>query len=135
MKKTHIIALAIVGIAIAMIVIGYGDTSIYTTFPSAQKYAKEGNKQDVHIVGSLKKDAQGNPMDLFFNDKSSVMELSFSLVDDEGNSEYVTFYDLAKPMDIEKAEKVVIIGHYENGKFLGREILLKCPSKYENTEL
>ena len=60
MKKTHIIALAIVGIAIAMIVIGYGDTSIYTTFPSAQKYAKEGNKQDVHIVGSLKKDAQGN---------------------------------------------------------------------------
>ena len=91
--------------------------------------------QNVHIVGSLKKDALGNPMDLFFDDKSSVMELSFSLVDDKGDVEYVTFYDLAKPMEIERSEKVVVIGHYENGKFKGEEILLKCPSKYENTEI
>lgn len=135
MKKTHIIALVIVGIAIAMIATTYGDTSIYTTFPSAKNYAENGNKQDIHIVGALKKDAQGNPMDLFFNDKSPVMELSFSLIDDEGNEELVTFYDVAKPMEIERSEKIVVIGHYENGKFLGKEILLKCPSKYENTEL
>lgn len=135
MKKTHIIALAIVGLAIAMIASTYGDASTYMDFENAKKNADNGNLENVHIVGSLKKDALGNPMDLFFDDKSPVMELSFSLVDDKGETEYVTFYDLAKPMEIERSEKVVVIGHYENGKFKGEEILLKCPSKYENTEL
>lgn len=135
MKKTHIIALVIVGIAIAMIASAYGDSSTYMTFNVAKKYAKQGNTNNVHIVGALKKDAHGNPMDLHFDDKSAVMELSFSLVDDSLTTEHITFYDVAKPMEIERSEKIVVIGHYENGKFKGEEILLKCPSKYENTEL
>ncbi len=135
MKKTHIIALVIVGIAVAIIASTFGDASTYVTFKSAKNNAKNGNNQDLHIVGSLLKDKKSNPLDLFFDDKASPMVLSFSMIDDDGNTEKVTFYDYAKPQEIERSEKVVVIGHYEGDVFKGTSILLKCPSKYENKEL
>jgi cytochrome c-type biogenesis protein CcmE len=40
-------------------------------------------------------------------------------------------YRNAKPQDLEKTDKVVLIGYSRNGNFEATEILKKCPSKYE----
>jgi cytochrome c-type biogenesis protein CcmE len=43
-------------------------------------------------------------------------------------------YRNAKPQDIERTEKVVLIGNYKGDHFEASSILSKCPSKY-NEEL
>jgi cytochrome c-type biogenesis protein CcmE len=38
----------------------------------------------------------------------------------------------SKPQDFERSEEIVATGHIENGKFIAGNILMKCPSKYNN---
>ncbi len=40
-----------------------------------------------------------------------------------------------KPQDIEKSEKIVVIGSYKNDVFVAKEILMKCPSKYNENKI
>ncbi len=43
-------------------------------------------------------------------------------------------YNHPKPNDLDRSEKVVLIGKAANDSvFNASDILLKCPSKYENT--
>jgi cytochrome c-type biogenesis protein CcmE len=49
------------------------------------------------------------------------------------NTEWVTYYD-PKPSNFDQAEKVVLIGRYEDEGFVANEIVTKCPSKYEAEE-
>ncbi len=37
-----------------------------------------------------------------------------------------------KPGNFDQANEIVCKGKYENGKFIAKEILVKCPSKYES---
>ena len=48
--------------------------------------------------------------------------------------ELVRYYD-PKPTNFEQAEKVVVIGGYEEGAFVAEKIIMKCPSKYEEEEI
>jgi cytochrome c-type biogenesis protein CcmE len=54
---------------------------------------------------------------------------TFRLVDDQGE-QITVVYDGAKPGNFEQASEVVCVGKYENGSFIAKEILVKCPSKY-----
>ena len=36
---------------------------------------------------------------------------------------------------IEKSEKIVVIGGYKEEQFVVDQVILKCPSKYEETEI
>jgi cytochrome c-type biogenesis protein CcmE len=38
----------------------------------------------------------------------------------------------SKPQDFEHAEQIVIIGKMKNGEFHASDILMKCPSKYND---
>jgi cytochrome c-type biogenesis protein CcmE len=40
-------------------------------------------------------------------------------------------YDGAKPGNFDQASHVVCVGKYENGIFHAKELLVKCPSKYQ----
>jgi cytochrome c-type biogenesis protein CcmE len=42
-------------------------------------------------------------------------------------------YNGAKPQDFEMSEQIVVTGRAENGVFKADKILMKCPSKYNNT--
>ena len=42
-------------------------------------------------------------------------------------------YDGAKPNNFELAESIVIKGEYKGDHFQAKQILTKCPSKYEGT--
>ncbi len=55
---------------------------------------------------------------------------SFYMKDENGN-EMKVVYNGTIPNNFESAHKVVVTGKYENGVFHARDILTKCPSKYE----
>ncbi len=55
---------------------------------------------------------------------------SFYLQDAQGNVMKVV-YNGTIPNNFESARSVVVTGKYENGYFHAKDILTKCPSKYE----
>ena len=59
---------------------------------------------------------------------------SFYLVDQHGNEMKVVF-DGTIPNNFETATSVVVTGRYEDGYFHAKEILTKCPSKYQNSQV
>jgi len=50
---------------------------------------------------------------------------------DENNTEMKVILDGAKPNNFEMAENVVAKGKVKDGYFHAKEVLTKCPSKYE----
>ncbi len=55
---------------------------------------------------------------------------SFFMADENGN-EMKVIYEGAIPNNFESASSIVVTGKYQNGYFHARDILTKCPSKYE----
>jgi cytochrome c-type biogenesis protein CcmE len=132
MKKSHIIAIVVIAACIGIIIATAGDASTYVSFDQAYQMASTGNKTQIHVVGDLKKDAQGNIIGL----EKSQDNLSFSfLLLDENGKEQKVYYNEPMPPDFARSEKVVVIGGYQNNTFLANKILLKCPSKYQEEKI
>jgi cytochrome c-type biogenesis protein CcmE len=132
MKKSHIIALVVIAVAIAIIMTTTQEASSYVTFDQAAKMASSGNHKSIHVVGGLKKDDTGNIVGM--ERTSDMLAFSFILVDDAGKEQKV-YYNEPMPPDFTKSEKVVVIGHYQADIFIAEKILLKCPSKYQDDKL
>ena len=60
MKKSHILGIVVIGLAIMIIVSTAGDASTYVSFDVAKELAEDGNDNLIHVVGTLKKDETGN---------------------------------------------------------------------------
>jgi cytochrome c-type biogenesis protein CcmE len=56
---------------------------------------------------------------------------TFDMKDDQGDAMQVV-YTGVKPGNFDQAEKVVVVGRYTEGSFEASQILVKCPSKYED---
>ena len=52
-------------------------------------------------------------------------------IQDENGTQMKVVYDGTIPNNFESAQSVVVTGKYQNGYFHAKEILTKCPSKYE----
>jgi cytochrome c-type biogenesis protein CcmE len=128
MKKSHLFIIIVIAMAIAIIATTAGDASTYVNFDTAEQLAKSGSKKDIHVVGELKKDAQGNVVGI--REGADRVSFSFIMVDDNGREQTV-FYNEPMPTDLIKSEKVVVIGSYAGEDFNASKILLKCPSKYQ----
>jgi cytochrome c-type biogenesis protein CcmE len=128
MKKSHILIILVIAAAIGILISTAGDASTYVGFGEAYEMATAGNRKDIHVVGELTKDAEGNIVGI----EQGVDKVSFSfvLVDESGRKQKVQ-YDEPMPQDFTKSEKVVVIGRYEGEVFKATKILLKCPSKYQ----
>ncbi len=59
-------------------------------------------------------------------------QLQFPIID-ENQEKMVVVYSGTKPANFEQADRVVLIGRYEDGIFLADQLLVKCPSKYEGS--
>jgi cytochrome c-type biogenesis protein CcmE len=59
---------------------------------------------------------------------------SFYMVDANGN-EMKVVYEGTIPNNFETAVSVVVTGQYKDGYFHARDILTKCPSKYEEQNI
>jgi len=53
------------------------------------------------------------------------------IMKDETGSEMKVIYEGTMPNNFESATSVVVTGSYRNGYFHAKDILTKCPSKYE----
>jgi cytochrome c-type biogenesis protein CcmE len=131
MKKSHILVLIVIATAIGIIVSTAGDASTYVGFEEALAMSTSGNNREIHVVGELKKDAQGNIVGI--EEGEDRVSFSFILIDDKGKEQKV-WYNQPVPADFTRSEKVVVVGSYDEDDFKASKILLKCPSKYQEEQ-
>ncbi|MBX2954161.1 MAG: cytochrome c maturation protein CcmE [Leadbetterella sp.] len=136
MKKSHIIALGVIAIAVAMIISTLADASTYLSFKEAKELAEKGNTKTVHVTGVLPRNAKGDPVGLRYEPSVNPNRFEF-LMTDSLQAQYRVILNEPKPQDMERSESIVVIGrmNLEGDYFEADKILLKCPSKYNNGEL
>jgi len=122
MKKIYIVAIAILAVAIAVIMISLQNTTTYSDFAEAAA----NDDKEFHIVGKLDK-----TKDQVYDPTVNPDEFSFYLTDNKGLTKNVVLHK-SKPQDFDKSEQIVLIGKMHNDAFHANDILLKCPSKYND---
>lgn len=122
MKRIHIIILVFIAVGIGVLISFMGELTTYDTVASAK--TKEGKY--VHLIARLDKT---QPVD--FDPVKNPNYLSFTAVDTLGNTTKVVYLK-GKPIDFERAERLVLQGSMKNGQFECKDILMKCPSKYKD---
>jgi len=130
----HIVAILVIAIAIGAIISTAGDASTYVTFNDAKAMAANGNKDKVHVVGSLIKDKSGKILGMNYTPELDPNFFSF-ILSDTNKTKMEVIYFKPKPQDFERSEKIVIIGNVKDNKFIADQILMKCPSKYSEREV
>jgi cytochrome c-type biogenesis protein CcmE len=129
MKISYIIGVLVIAVGILVIVSTAGDASQYVNFSQAAQLAKGGDEKDIHVVGTLVKGDNGKPL-LYYNPEQDADRCTFDLQDSEQKVSRVILLD-TPPQDLDKSEKVVVIGHVEDDVFIASKVLMKCPSKYQ----
>ena len=130
MKRSHIIGIVLIAAAIGIIISTAGDASSYVSFEDAYVMAKNGDAKSIHVVGELTHDASGEVMGLYPSEDK--LSFRFIMKDENGKAQEV-FYNEPMPSDFTRSEKVVVIGSYHDDLFVADKILMKCPSKYQET--
>ena len=132
MKKSHIMGIVVIAMAMGIILTTAGDASSYVTFEEAKRRGSDGDRSKIHVVGKLKKTESDEVMDI----TPSKDQLSFTFVMlDENEAEQKVFYPNPIPQDFDRSEQVVVVGSYQKDLFVADKILLKCPSKYQGEEI
>jgi cytochrome c-type biogenesis protein CcmE len=119
MKKSSIIGIVVIAVAIALIISTYSNTSTYGSFNDAKK-----TESELHVVGRLNKQKE-----LFYDATKDANYFSFYMKDSKGE-ECKVVYTGTKPQDFERSEQIVLTGQMRGGEFHASKILMKCPSKY-----
>lgn len=124
MKKSHILAIGIVAIAIGILISASKDVTTYSSFSQA---AQSGER--VKLIGQLVKD---RPVE--YNPEKDPNYLAFYLKDEAGDVRQVVLH-ASKPQDFERSESIVLTGEMKGDNFEASDMLLKCPSKYKDQEV
>ncbi|WP_207425475.1 cytochrome c maturation protein CcmE [Pedobacter sp. SYSU D00535] len=124
MKKSSIIGIIIIAIAIGVIISTYADSSTYGTFSDAQE-----TETELHVVGTLQKEKE-----LIYNPKKDANYFAFYMLDNNGKECKVVFRG-TKPQDFERSEQIVLTGKMVGSEFQASKILMKCPSKYNKDQV
>ncbi|MGG9972649.1 cytochrome c maturation protein CcmE [Ferruginibacter sp. SUN002] len=122
MKRTHIVLLVAIAIAIGALIMTSVDFSTYDTIASA----KEKQGKFVHLIAKLDKTA---PQD--YDPAKNPNYFAFTATDSLGGSTRVVYHN-TKPAEFEHSERIVLKGKMQGEVFECSEILLKCPSKYKD---
>jgi len=124
MKKSHIIGIILIAVAIGAIFASLGDASTYASFSIAEK--NEG--KEFHVVGKLDKSKE-----MVYNPEQDPNMFIFYMKDSDSTEKKVTLHQ-AKPQDFEHTEQIVAIGKMQGNEFHASSVLMKCPSKYVDTK-
>jgi cytochrome c-type biogenesis protein CcmE len=125
MKKVHIIGLVVIAVSIGILLSVMGSTGEYASFTEV----KQNPDKEFHVSGVWDKQTS-----LEYNPSKDPNYFAFMLKDQDGNSEKVVIRN-EKPQDFEKSEKLVVVGKMDGDHFEASSVLMKCPSKYNNTEI
>ncbi len=125
MKRAHIIAILIIAVAIAALVGSLYDSSTYADLDQALEHPG----REYHVVGVLDRSEE-----IVYEPSLNASLTSFTMVDLSGNKARVHL-NKAKPQDFERSERLVLIGKASaDGDFHARDMLMKCPSKYNEEQ-
>ena len=122
MKKIHIVGIIVIAVAIGVIFASLKNTSTYADFTEAVA----NPDKEYHVVGKLDK-----TQPTVYDPKVNADEFIFSLIDNKGIEKRVVLHK-SKPQDFERSEQIVIIGKMQGEEFHANDILMKCPSKYND---
>ena len=92
----------------------------YVNFEQAE------NRSSAHVVGTW-----DDTREWGFSRES--MRFSFYMKDEDGNVRRV-IYPKPKPNNFEQATQLVVIGEMRNNTFFANDMLMKCPSKYNDAD-
>jgi len=126
MKTSHIIILVVIAAAFGIIVSMVGDFSSMETFETAAKKPSK-EYQIVAVLDTLNYAMEYDPI-------QDPNRFVFYAKDEAGVTQKVIFTG-AKPQDFERSEKLTMTGRMEGEFFKCREILMKCPSKYNTDQI
>jgi cytochrome c-type biogenesis protein CcmE len=124
MKKIHIVGIVVIAVAIGVIFTSLKNTSTYADFNEAIA----NPDKEFHVVGKLQK-----AQPLIYDPKINPDEFIFTLIDNKGIEKRVVLHK-SKPQDFERSEQIVIIGKMHGEDFHANDILMKCPSKYNDAK-
>jgi cytochrome c-type biogenesis protein CcmE len=124
MKKSHLLAILVVAVAIGILISASKDVTTYANFAQAAK-----NEDKVKLVGELVKE---RPVE--YDPEKDPNFMAFFLKDDAGEIRRVELL-AAKPQDFERSESIVLTGKMKGEVFVASDMLLKCPSKYQDQEI
>jgi cytochrome c-type biogenesis protein CcmE len=124
MKKSHLLAIFVVAIAIGILITASKDVTTYANFAQATQ-----SDDKVKLVGQLVKD---RPVE--YDPAKDPNFLAFYVKDDAGEIRRVELL-AAKPQDFERSESIVLTGQMKGETFAASDMLLKCPSKYKDQEI
>ena len=122
MKKLHIVGIVVIAIAIGVIVASLKNTSTYADFTEAIS----NPDKEYHVVGKLDK-----TQPQIYDPKVNPDEFLFSMIDNKGVIKQIVLHK-SRPQDFEKSEQIVLIGKMQGNNFHANDILMKCPSKYND---
>jgi cytochrome c-type biogenesis protein CcmE len=125
MKAIHIIGIVVLGVAIAVVISMYNNSSEYVSFDYASELAVENPNKKYHIVTVLNEE---KPM--HYDPRTDANYFEFYAIDSLGVERKVV-YRKPKPQDFERTDKIVLEGYDRGTHFEATNILLKCPSKYQ----
>ena len=120
MKKSYIVGGLVVALAMAMAMYSFKSTlTSYVTVSEAKASKRPVQVAGIVVAGTDRYDLKSN-------------NLVFVLREDGGDEMQVE-YDGPRPGNFDNVTKVVAIGKYEPKEqvFIARELLVKCPTKYE----
>jgi cytochrome c-type biogenesis protein CcmE len=124
MKKSHILGIILIALAIGAIFASLGDASTYASFSTAEK--NEG--KEFHVVGKLDKSKE-----MIYQPEKDPNVFVFYMKDSDSTERKVTLHQ-GKPQDFEQTEQIVAIGKCIGSDFHASSVLMKCPSKYVDTK-
>lgn len=124
MKKSSIVGLVVIAVAISIIIATYSKSSTYGSFTDARQTTEE-----LRVVGQLDKGKE-----LYYDATKDANYFSFFVKDNKGE-ECKVIYTGTKPQDFEKSEQIVLTGKMTGKEFHASSILMKCPSKYTKDKI
>jgi cytochrome c-type biogenesis protein CcmE len=122
MKTSHIIGIIIIAAAIGTMVTSLFDASTYADFTTADK----NSGKEYHVVGKL-----NTGREQVYDPKTNPNLFTFYMKDTLGIEKKVILHK-SKPQDFDHSEQIVLIGRSNGTEFDANDILMKCPSKYND---
>jgi len=89
-------------------------------------FEQASDRSSAHVVGTW-----DDTREWGFSRES--MRFSFHMKDEDGNVRRV-IYPKPKPNNFEQATQLVVIGEMRNDVFFANDMLMKCPSKYNDAD-
>lgn len=121
MKPKLMIGVCAIVLFTSLLMYNFGTSiSTYVNFEQAE------DRSSAHVVG-----VWDDSKEYGFSRES--MQFSFHMKDQDGNVRRVV-YPRPKPNNFEQATQLVVIGEMRNDVFYANDMLMKCPSKYNEAD-